>query len=109
DNATGDIIPLSRGIVLDVTINGVLKGQIGKAGELKGIFNAKKIGVLNENSTCGVFGYLSDTIKSPENKMKLCPKEEVMREKHIFGVLYQMKNLKNIPFRYPISTQIKET
>ena len=77
DNATGDIIPLSRGIVLDVTINGVLKGQIGKAGELKGIFNAKKIGVLNENSTCGVFGYLSDTIKSPENKMKLCPKEEV--------------------------------
>ncbi len=77
DNTTGKVIPLSRGIVLDVTINGVLKGQIGKAGELKGVFNAKKIGVVNENSTCGIFGYLSSDLKSPENKMKLCPKEEL--------------------------------
>lgn len=77
DNATGKVIPLSRGIALDVTINGVIKGQIGKAGELKGVFNAKKIGVINENSTCGIFGYLSTELKSPENKMKLCPKEEL--------------------------------
>lgn len=77
DNITGKVIPLSRGIVLDVTINGVLKGQIGKAGELKGVFNAKKIGVVNENSTCGIFGYLSSELKSPENKMKLCAKEEL--------------------------------
>lgn len=77
DSTTGKVLPLSRGIVLDVTINGVLKGQIGKAGELKGTFNAKKIGVLNENSSCGVFGYLSNTPKSPENKMKLCTKENI--------------------------------
>ena len=77
DSLTGNIIPLSRGIALDVTVNGVVKGQIGKAGELKGVFNAKKIGVLNENSSCGVFGYLSADLKSPEDKMKLCPKEEL--------------------------------
>lgn len=77
DSTTGEVVPLSKGIVLDVTINGVLKGQIGKAGELKGTFNAKKIGVINENSTCGVFGYLSNTLKSPENKMKLCAKEDL--------------------------------
>ena len=78
DSNTGNTIPLSRGIVLDVTINGVLKGQIGKAGELKGVFNAKKIGVISENSPCGVFGYLSNCPASPENKMKLCPKEELV-------------------------------
>ena len=77
DSTTGNVIPLSRGIVLDVTINGVLKGQIGKAGELKGTFNTKKIGVLSDNSTCGVFGYLTTEFNSPEEKMKLCPKEEL--------------------------------
>ena len=75
DSSNGSIIPLYRGIVLDVKINGVLKGQIGQAGELKGTFNTKKIGTLTQNSSCGVFGLLSSKPYTPENKMKLCPKE----------------------------------
>ncbi len=77
DSINGKVIPLSHGSVLDVKINGVLKGQIGQAGELRGTFNTKKIGTLAENSSCGVFGLLSSTLKSPEEKMKLCLKEEL--------------------------------
>lgn len=78
DSINGNVIPLSHGTVLDVKINGVLKGQIGQAGELKGTFNTKKIGTLTENSSCGVFGLLSSVLKSPEEKMKLCLKEELI-------------------------------
>lgn len=78
DSSNGKLISLSRGIVMDVTVNGVVKGKVGAAGELKGQFNPKKIGSLTLNSDCGVFGLLSkDALKSPEGKMKICPKEEV--------------------------------
>ena len=78
DSATGKLVPLIHGDVMDVSINGVIKGQVGTAGELKGTFQNKKIGTLTKNSTCGVFGTLSlNTIHSPENLMKICPKEEL--------------------------------
>jgi stage IV sporulation protein B len=78
DSASGKIIPISRGTVLDVNINGVIKGRIGTAGELKGAFNAKKLGTLIKNSNQGVFGFLSnECFQSPEGKLKLCPKNEV--------------------------------
>lgn len=78
DSSNGKLISLSRGIVMDVTVNGVVKGKVGAAGELRGQFNPKKIGSLTLNSDCGVFGLLSgNTLKSPEGKMKICPKEEV--------------------------------
>lgn len=79
---SGEIIPFKKGIILDVSINGVTKGRIGSAGELKGNFNAKKLGTLVTNSSQGVFGVLSnDCFSSPENKMKICPKNEVKEGK----------------------------
>lgn len=78
DSSTGKIVPLQRGTVMDVTINGVIKGQIGTAGELKGCFDAKKIGTLVKNSECGVFGLLNkDTFTSPEPIMSICHKNEI--------------------------------
>ena len=78
DSTTGKIVPLTRGIVMDVTINGVIKGQVGNAGELKGCFEAERIGKLIKNSECGVFGVLTpDSYTSPENAVSICPKEEV--------------------------------
>ena len=77
DGNNGNIIPISKGTVLDVKINGALKGQIGKPGELKGTFNAKKIGALFDNTPQGVFGILTTQCKSPENKMKICPKDDI--------------------------------
>lgn len=77
NNINGKVIPLSHGTVLDVKINGVLKGQVGQAGELRGVFNTKKIGSLAVNSSCGVFGLLSSRLNYPEEKMKLCFKEDL--------------------------------
>lgn len=78
DSYSGNIVPVTKGHVMDVTINGVVKGTSGAAGELRGEFLPKKIGVLTKNSACGVFGVLSNnTFSSPENKIKACPKNEV--------------------------------
>ncbi len=78
DSTNGKIIPISKGLVMNVAINGVLKGSVGSAGELKGTFLTKKIGAITKNCTCGVFGILTnDTLKPTEGKIGVCPKEEV--------------------------------
>ncbi len=78
DSANGKIIPVAKGVVMDVSINGVIKGEVGSAGELKGSFLNKRIGVLNKNCSCGVFGVLSSSNVTPsEDKMKICKKEDV--------------------------------
>ena len=60
DASTGALLPLSRGIVMDVTISGVQKGTSGVPGELKGYFASSKKGTLSGNSDAGVFGVLSE-------------------------------------------------
>ncbi len=78
DGNTGNLIPLSKGIIMDVTINGVNKGKIGAAGELKGSFNTKKIGSLTMNSSSGVFGIISlDKVDPPEEALSVAYKNEV--------------------------------
>lgn len=79
DSKTGKPIPLSRGQVINVDVNGVIKGKIGTAGELKGSFEAKRIGSLTKNSMAGVFGILTkDAFVPPEEKMHVCPKEQIV-------------------------------
>lgn len=59
DADTGKLIPLSRGLVVNVGIDGVVKGQCGIPGELKGHFCQGKIGSLICNSEYGVYGILT--------------------------------------------------
>ena len=54
--SSGALMPMTRGSVVDVTISGVLRGEIGKPGEVKGYFSSGKTGTLLRNSECGVFG-----------------------------------------------------
>ena len=78
DINTGNLVPLSKGLIMDVTVNGVIKGKIGSAGELKGSFNPKKIGRLTKNSSCGVFGLISLNNDSfPEGPLPVATKNEV--------------------------------
>ena len=78
DSNTGKIVPLKKGQVLDVSINGVIKGQVGCAGELKGTFKGKKLGSIYKNSACGVFGLVSkDAFDINEEKIFACPKEDI--------------------------------
>lgn len=60
DSDTGELIPMKRGAVADVTISAVVKGESGAPGELKGYFNAGKTGSLLGNSACGVWGMFTD-------------------------------------------------
>jgi stage IV sporulation protein B len=56
DSDTGKLIPMQRGSVVGVTINGVVKGLSGTPGEVKGYFSSGKTGTLLKNTDCGVFG-----------------------------------------------------
>ncbi|MBQ7336489.1 MAG: SpoIVB peptidase [Clostridia bacterium] len=60
DADTGSLISMKRGSVSDVTISAVVRGESGKPGELKGYFNAGKVGALLGNSSCGVWGMFSE-------------------------------------------------
>ena len=59
DGNTGELIPIYNGSVLGVTVNGIIKGQRGDPGELKGYFNSSKVGALYKNTENGVFGALA--------------------------------------------------
>ncbi len=59
DSDTGKLLPLSRGIVTDVTVNGVKRGLPGAPGELRASFTGNKIGTLIGNSNTGVYGIIS--------------------------------------------------
>lgn len=56
DGDTGELIKMESGSVVGVTLNGVVKGERGAPGELKGYFNSTRSGVLLKNTDCGIFG-----------------------------------------------------
>ena len=59
DVDTGEILPISSGEIVEVTISGVEKGQNGVPGELKGTFsNSIPKGSVYVNNDTGVFGVL---------------------------------------------------
>ncbi len=58
--SSGELMPMTRGSVVDVTISGVLRGEAGKPGEVKGYFSSGKTGSLLRNSDCGVFGVFGE-------------------------------------------------
>lgn len=63
DGATGRLIPMQRGSVVGVKINGIVKGLSGSPGEVKGYFNSGKTGTLLANTDCGVWGVLAELPK----------------------------------------------
>ena len=59
EGEASNLVPISRGSVVNVAIDGVIKGQCGTPGELRGHFKSGKSGTLLQNTECGVFGVLS--------------------------------------------------
>lgn len=64
DSESGKLIPMSRGVVTDITVSGIKKGVSGTPGEIKGYFGADKKGTLYKNTHCGVYGMFS---QKPQN------------------------------------------
>ncbi len=53
-------ISLCTGAVTSVTLGSCKRGEIGHAGELTGILKQNRIGTINMNNECGIFGTLDD-------------------------------------------------
>ncbi len=82
DSESGELIPMQRGSVVDVTINGVVKGLAGSPGEVKGFFNSGKIGSLIGNTHCGVYGVLASRPKTcPDTPLPIGLRNEVAEGK----------------------------
>ena len=90
DVDTGELISMKRGTVSDVTISSVVRGAAGAPGELKGFFNAGKVGSLLGNSHCGVWGVFS---KIPETDA--APVEIALRGEITEGDAYILSTLDN--------------
>ncbi|MBQ9940526.1 MAG: SpoIVB peptidase [Clostridia bacterium] len=59
DTDTGMVMPLSKGMVVDVSVTGIIRGVGGRPGELKGDFGSVSRGYLTNNCSSGVFGVFS--------------------------------------------------
>jgi stage IV sporulation protein B len=63
DVDTGELLPLLKGEIVKANINGIVKGNDGQPGELKGYFiNDTTWGNLDCNSETGVFGVLNGAL-----------------------------------------------
>ena len=85
----GKLVPIQRGAVVGVTINGIVKGQCGTPGEVKGYFSSGKTGTLLQNTGCGVFGVFASLPSGlPSEPLSLCLKEELKEGKaYIYSTL----------------------
>ena len=78
ESDSGQLIPISKGSVVDVNINGIKKGAIGAPGELKGYFSSGRVGSLLVNNDCGVFGAFAKTPSGlPSEPLSIGLKEEL--------------------------------
>ena len=77
---TGELIQIFNGSVLDVTLNGVVRGQKGVPGELKGYFNSSKVGALYKNTENGVFGALAQIPSAITGKTYLLGLKNELKE-----------------------------
>ena len=60
DSATGVIVPVREGTILDAQITGVTKGRAGDPGQLGGSFDfSSPLGDVRKNCGCGIFGSLT--------------------------------------------------
>ena len=65
DAESGSLVTIESGEAVGVVLGGLNRGEVGKPGELSGILSKKRIGTIETNNECGVFGvfenYNTDT------------------------------------------------
>jgi len=81
DGDTGALLPIKRGAVSNAELIGVIKGQKGIPGELKGTIGAAKKGSLIKNTEQGVYGILVHIPDELNERMKVASKSEVTEGK----------------------------
>ncbi len=64
-NEDGSLLEILAGNVFDCSITGCVKGERGKAGELRGVFlKSNPIALIDKNSCYGVYGNVSDNFNN---------------------------------------------
>ena len=81
DSDTGKLIPMQRGSVVDVTINGVVKGIAGTPGEVKGYFSSGKTGSLWETHIRAFSEYSTSPGTVPTDPMPIGLRNEIKEGK----------------------------
>ena len=77
DGDTGDLIPMQRGQVTDVTVSGIDKGEVGAPGAIKGYFAPGKTGSLLGNTECGVYGIFASLPASAVDQLPIGTRRDV--------------------------------
>lgn len=77
DGDTGELIPMQRGQVIDVTISGIDRGEAGDPGAIKGYFAPGKTGTLVGNTDCGVYGIYATRPATATKKVSVASRKEV--------------------------------
>lgn len=60
DVDTGVLLPINSGEIVKTKIISVTKSTPGTAGEICGTFTNEKLGTLNKNCDCGLYGFYND-------------------------------------------------
>ena len=82
ESDSGRLVPIQRGSVMSVTINGAVKGLSGAPGEIKGSFRSDKTGTLLKNTDCGVYGvFVKLPASLPSEPLSLCARNELREGK----------------------------
>ena len=77
DGDTGELIPMQRGQVTDVTVSGIEKGAAGDPGAIKGYFAPGKTGSLLENTECGVYGVFATRPSAEAKRLPIGKKADL--------------------------------
>ena len=74
---SSELVEMESGEATGVILGGVVKGEVGKPGELSGILNKKHIGCIERNNECGVFGVLENQSYCNAPPIPVAKKDEV--------------------------------
>ena len=77
DGDTGELIPMQRGQVTDVTVSGIERGEAGDPGAIKGYFAPGKTGSLLGNTECGVYGVFTQIPAAATTRLPVGRKQEL--------------------------------
>ena len=77
DSVSSGCITLRSGTATSVTLGSCKRGEIGHAGELTGVLKQTRIGTINLNNECGIFGTLTEFPDYCSEPIPAAKREEV--------------------------------
>ncbi len=60
DSDGSELVKIKSAEATGVVLGEIMRGEVGKPGELSGILNKKHLGCITDNNECGVFGVLEN-------------------------------------------------